>query len=49
MNIRFLTPALHGILDYMAAAGLLTLPSSSAWAVLRRWQDGCRLAPASHS
>ncbi len=26
MNIRFLTPTLHGIVDYLAAAGLLTLP-----------------------
>jgi hypothetical protein len=26
MSIRFLTPARHGIVDYLAAAGLLTLP-----------------------
>ena len=26
MNIRFLTPALHGVVDYLAAAGLLTMP-----------------------
>lgn len=26
MKIRFLTPALHGILDYAAAAGLIVLP-----------------------
>lgn len=26
MNIRFLSPTLHGIVDYLAAAGLLTLP-----------------------
>ncbi len=26
MNIRFLTPAPHGVVDYLAAAGLLTLP-----------------------
>ena len=26
MNIRFLTPRLHGIVDYAAAAGLIVLP-----------------------
>ncbi|MEZ5874068.1 MAG: hypothetical protein R3D30_04320 [Hyphomicrobiales bacterium] len=26
MTIRFLTPTLHGIVDYLAAASLLTLP-----------------------
>jgi cation transport ATPase len=26
MSIRFLTPARHGVVDYLAAAGLLTLP-----------------------
>jgi hypothetical protein len=26
MNIRILTPRIHGILDYLAAAGLLVLP-----------------------
>jgi hypothetical protein len=26
MDIRFLTPTLHGIVDYLAAASLLTLP-----------------------
>ncbi|ODR98192.1 hypothetical protein AUC69_09730 [Methyloceanibacter superfactus] len=26
MDIRFLTPRLHGIVDYLAAASLLTLP-----------------------
>ena len=26
MTIRFLTPTLHGIVDYLAAAGLLTMP-----------------------
>jgi len=26
MNIRFLTPTLHGVVDYIAAAALLTLP-----------------------
>jgi hypothetical protein len=26
MNIRFLSPSLHGIVDYLAAAGLLTMP-----------------------
>ena len=26
MNIRFLTPRLHGVVDYAAAAGLIVLP-----------------------
>jgi hypothetical protein len=26
MNIRFLTPTLHGVVDYLAAAALLTMP-----------------------
>lgn len=26
MNYRFLTPRIHGLLDYAAAAGLITLP-----------------------
>jgi len=26
MNFRFLTPTLHGLLDYAAAAGLIVLP-----------------------
>ncbi len=26
MDVRFLTPRLHGIVDYLAAASLLTLP-----------------------
>ncbi len=27
MNIRFLTPKLHGLIDYAAAAGLIIFPS----------------------
>ncbi|MDH3580919.1 MAG: hypothetical protein OEM91_09885, partial [Hyphomicrobiales bacterium] len=27
MNIRFLTPKLHGLVDYAAAAGLIIFPS----------------------
>ncbi len=26
MNLRFLTPSLHGVLDYLAAGGLIVLP-----------------------
>ena len=26
MSIRFLTPALHGVVDYLAAAGLIVMP-----------------------
>ena len=26
MTVRFLTPTLHGLVDYLAAAGLLTMP-----------------------
>ena len=26
MNIRFLTPTMHGVVDYLAAAGLLIMP-----------------------
>jgi hypothetical protein len=40
MNIRFLTPTLHGIADYMAAAGLLTMPfilGVGSTAPLARW------------
>src|SRR5215472_3328220 len=40
MNIRFLTPTLHGIVDYMAAAGLLTMPfilGVGSTAPLARW------------
>jgi len=39
VNIRFLTPTMHGVVDYAAAAGLLLLPfvlglgASSAFAV----------------
>ena len=26
MNPRFLTPTLHGVVDYLAAAGLIVMP-----------------------
>jgi hypothetical protein len=40
MNIRFLTPTLHGVVDYLAAAGLLTMPfilGVGSTAPLARW------------
>ena len=40
MNIRFLTPTLHGVADYLAAAGLLTMPfilGVGSTAPLARW------------
>jgi hypothetical protein len=40
MNIRFLTPTLHGMADYLAAAGLVTMPfilGIGSTAPLARW------------
>jgi hypothetical protein len=37
MNIRFLTPTLHGVVDYLAAASLLTMPFVLGLGPLAKW------------